>query len=489
MASENIAADRAQRARAWSRWGIRQQLTFAAAMAVAVPFFLGIFVLASSLHLSLEASLVNATRAEADRLVLDAEQRGPTVVEIPGTFSEGFTAQVTDGQGRLVATWSRNATTPMASIVVPPGSSDVSGQQLWYLPGDQSSAPLVVGVGFSYRGDPYVMLVGTSQQRQEDFVTKMVQYLFIAMPGLVLLSAMGAYWLVSRALKPVSEITARVRGISESNLSERVPVPRTGDELVTLATTMNGMLSRLDAARRAKEAFVADASHELRSPLTTLAGALELADTHDPQTLDELLALMRTETGRLQDLVSDMIFISKSDDRGLRLSLHEVDLDDLMDAEVARLRSSGVVVERAIVATRITGDRDKLLHLLRNLDDNARRHAASTVRLSLEPLPDGGARISVEDDGAGIAAADRDRVFDRFVRLDESRSRDSGGSGLGLAIVNEVARAHGGTVHVEESATLGGAAFIVTLPAAGPRTASVADDAIARTARPAEESA
>jgi signal transduction histidine kinase len=455
----------------WRRWGIRQQLTFAATVAVTIPFLLGIFVLATLLHAQLTASLRSTVVDESHRLASTIATSGPDVIAEPDMVDDGFQAQVADTSGQVVASWNHNITAPIATLTPAVGEVVVSGETPIWVPGEVDATDLVVGSGVSYGGKSYVLLVGASQQHEHEAVTTMVKLLLFALPLLMLLSALAAYWLVRRALAPVEEITDRVKGITARSLTERVPVPATADEIGTLATTMNGMLARLEASQGAQLRFVSDASHELRSPLTTLAGALEIGSSaHNDRTWNELAPLMQAETTRLEGLVADLLLLSRSDDRGLRLNLSEVDLDDLVDAETRRLRDSGAIqVRREVRATRIVGDREKLLKVLRNLDDNAVRHAKGVVLLAVGPRPDGGARIEVSDDGSGVPQADRARIFERFVRLDESRSRDSGGSGLGLAIVAEVVHAHGGTVSVEDSG-LGGASFVIELPARPPAT-------------------
>ena len=387
----------------------------------------------------------------------------------PDEVDDPFKAQVMDASGRVLASSSAKLTTPLASLDPAPGELLTSGASPVWLPGDAAVTDLVVAVGITRSGQPLVVLVAAPQTNQHEAVTTVVKILLAAIPLFLILTALSARWLVGRALEPVEEITSRVEGVTAHNLSERVPVPASQDEITTLASTMNSMLGRLQASQATQTRFVSDASHELRSPLTTISGALEIGrSAQDERTWDELAPLMERETIRLQSLVGDLLLLSRSDDKGLRLSLSDVDLDDLVDAEVHRLRSSGTVeVRRDIHAARVTGDHDKLFQALRNLDDNAVRHARGIVLLAVKPLPDGGARIEVSDDGDGVPEADRQRIFERFVRLDESRSRDSGGSGLGLAIVAEVVRSHGGAIRVEDSA-LGGASFVITLPSRPP---------------------
>jgi signal transduction histidine kinase len=284
----------------------------------------------------------------------------------------------------------------------------------------------------------------------------------------VLLVGAVTYVLAGRALRPVEDIRRRTATISGADLSARVPVPATGDEVALLAETMNEMLARLDASQRAQRAFVSDASHELRSPLATLRAEVEVAARH-PEATDWASTAqdVRAETIRMQHLVDDLLTLAKADERGIRVRREEVDLDDLADAEVRRLRDlHGRQVRTEVTPMRVNGDRAQLARAVRNLADNAARHAVSAVTVRVGPGPAGTAVLEICDDGPGIPPEQRTRVFDRFVRLDEGRDRSVGGSGLGLAIVREIVTAHGGTVTADQDDTLGGASFRITLPQA-----------------------
>lgn len=326
----------------------------------------------------------------------------------------------------------------------------------------------MVAQGITHAGDPYVAIVATSQEDQQSAVTVTTGLLLACVPLVMLAAGLTAWWVGGRALDPVDEMNARVSRITSSTLDERVPLPEAQDELRSLAITMNQMLQRLQAAHESQRRFISDASHELRSPMASLSGALEIAASDDRiETWRELSPLMQTEASRLSELVQDLLALSRSDDGGLELTITETDLDDLAAQEVARLRRTATVeVTSKITATRIEADPTQIGQVLRNLCDNAARHARSRVHVAVRPLEHAGAMIRVEDDGNGIATADRERVFERFVRLEESRSRDQGGSGFGLAIVHQIVTAHGGTIRVDGS-EMGGARFVVTLP--GPR--------------------
>jgi signal transduction histidine kinase len=227
---------------------------------------------------------------------------------------------------------------------------------------------------------------------------------------------------------------------------------------------MNSMLDRVEHATRRQREFVADAAHELRTPLTRLRASLEVGIGH-PETADPdgVLAALLEDTVRLQTLVDDLLFLARSESTLARPGT-AVDLDDLVGDEARRLRDRGRVrVDTThLSAARALGDRDQLARAIRNLAENAERHAATVVRFELRER-DGHTELVVCDDGPGIPAADRARVFERFTRLDEARSADAGGSGLGLAIVAAIVGRHGGTVAIT-SRDGEGARFVVTLP-------------------------
>ena len=275
-------------------------------------------------------------------------------------------------------------------------------------------------------------------------------------------------WIVvGRTLAPVEAIRNEVQTISGDQLGRRVPVPPANDEIAHLATTMNVMLGRLEEGRDRQRRLVSDASHELRSPITAIRQHVEVAIAH-PETTDgeELAEVVLAEDLRLQRMVEDLLLLTRIDEGTLALRRSQVDLDDIVLAEASRLRAASTDVRidtRGVSAGRVLGDATHLDRLVRNLMDNAVRHAHSSVALSLCDV-DRWVLLTVDDDGAGIPSRDRDRIFERFERLQESRDRNSGGTGLGLSIVREIVHAHQGTVTATDSPT-GGARFEVRLPA------------------------
>ena len=313
--------------------------------------------------------------------------------------------------------------------------------------------------------DDRTLVLAVSVENDAETLSTVAVLLPVAVPLLLLLVAVTTWLVTGRALRPVSRIREEVDGITAERLHHRVAVPDSADEIAALASTMNGMLDRLDASATAQRRFVSDASHELRSPLAVIRQHAELAQAHPSTTsIGELAEVVSDEGLRLQGIVESLLLLARLDEGAG--SVHEpVDLDDIALGEVRRLRSSGMEVDGSgIRAARVEGDPRLLGQLLRNLADNAARHAQGRVAIGVAPA-DGYVFVTVEDDGAGVPVDERERVFERFVRLDEARSRDAGGSGLGLAIVRGIAAASGGTVAVDDS-RWGGARFVVTLPLA-----------------------
>ncbi|TDW21467.1 signal transduction histidine kinase [Kribbella kalugense] len=446
---------------------VRSRSTAAAVIVVAVAMLLG----ATALLLLLQRALITEVSDAAEGRVADVARQVSTegtaglARDLVETTSTSQLVQVLDPSGRVVAASStRVGTTPLTDLRPPAGAllrAEVGEMPLI----DDDHSYLIVAQGASYNGQTYTAVVASSVETQRQTVTTVAKYLVIGFPALLIVVGVAGWLMVGQALRPVERIRARVQRIGTRDLTERVPVPTTRDEIARLALTMNEMLDRLETGQATQRAFVADASHELRSPLATLTAALEVieADTTG-QAWRELSQVMGTETDRMRQLVEDLLLLAKADDTGIRMRRTDVDLDDLVAAEIQRLRSSApeLTVTGDVHPVRVVGDPARLSQVLRNLVDNAARAAHTTVRLTTAEQ-NGSAIITVEDDGDGIPEADRQRVFERFVRLDTSRSRASGGSGLGLSIAQEIARAHNGTITLNSSST-GGTTAVVTLP-------------------------
>ncbi len=286
-----------------------------------------------------------------------------------------------------------------------------------------------------------------------------------AIPIVAALLAILIWWLVGRTLRPVEAIRQEVASISGENLHRRVPEPRSNDEIHRLAHTMNAMLNRVEQSAISQQRFVADASHELRSPLTRIRSELEVDLAH-PDTAD-LRATHRSvleETEQLQRLVDDLLVLARHDATPAAVTPHtRVDLDDIVLNEIRRASYPGVHIDSTSVsAAQVGGDARQLTRLVRNLLDNATTHARTNVRVTLGER-DGTARLTVTDDGPGIAPGCQVDVFERFSRIDDARRRGDGGTGLGLSIARAITEHHGGSIRLDDKHETG-ARFIVEIP-------------------------
>ncbi|MGW7680894.1 sensor histidine kinase [Kribbella sp. NPDC054772] len=449
-----------------NRASVRSRSTAAAVLVVAVAMAVG----AALLLFLLQRGLISAVSDAADGRAADvAAQVSDEGVENLGTDLAKTTrasqiVQVLDSSGKVVAASSARAESAPLTHLKPAANTvqraEVGEMRLL----DDDHDYLIVARGVQYGGQTYSVVVASSVATQRSTLATVTQYLLIGFPVLLLVVGTASWLLTGQALRPVERIRRRVQGIESSDLTERVPVPQTDDEIARLAATMNEMLDRLQTGQATQRAFVADASHELRSPLATIAAGLDVIEASARgQTWQELHHLMKGEAERMRRLVENLLLLAKADDAALPMHRTEVDLDDLVDMEILRLRESNQIkVVGDVHPVRVFGDPLRLSQLIRNLVENAATAAHSTVRLSTT-AQDGHALLTIQDDGDGIPERDRQRVFERFVRLDTSRARASGGSGLGLAIVREIIKAHNGTVTLSP-ADDGGTTATVMLP-------------------------
>ncbi|MFB6943058.1 sensor histidine kinase [Streptomyces sp. NPDC060286] len=289
--------------------------------------------------------------------------------------------------------------------------------------------------------------------------------MLIGLPVLLLVVAVVTWLVTRRALRPVEGIRREMAAITASeDLSRRVPEPGSGDEIARLARTTNETLTALEASVDRQRRFVADASHELRSPIASLRTQLEVGAAH-PELLDVPGAV--ADTVRLQALAADLLLLARLD-AGERPGRTTLDLGALVHEEVSQRTGDRIAVAVSVPAFggfEVTGSRGQLARVIGNLLDNAERHAERAVSISVR-AERGGVVVAVTDDGAGVPPDERERIFERFVRLDDARTRDEGGAGLGLAIARDVASRHGGRLTVE-GAREGGARFELWLPSAG----------------------
>ncbi|ETK31007.1 sensor histidine kinase [Microbispora sp. ATCC PTA-5024] len=289
---------------------------------------------------------------------------------------------------------------------------------------------------------------------------------------LLVLTAWGTWKIAGRTLRPVEGIRSQLAAINVHDLSERVPEPSGHDEVAELARTVNGTLSRIEKAKsvteralRQQRQFATDASHELRTPLAGLRAQLEEAQLHPQETdLGDLLEHALADVDRLEAIIGDLLLLARVGALQPE-SWTPLDLGDLVRQETRRRCDRLPVRLRLEDGVTVNAYRGHLVRLLTNLLDNAQRHGRRDVEVAVRRM-DSMVELSVSDDGAGVPEADRERIFERFTRLDAARSRDQGGSGLGLAIARDIADAHCGTLEVEESPS-GGARFVLRMPFEG----------------------
>ncbi|MFE6050167.1 sensor histidine kinase [Kitasatospora sp. NPDC056446] len=333
-----------------------------------------------------------------------------------------------------------------------------------------SWSPLLQKDGFQVKpsAGPFTVYVLATPFAAESSLHTIDPVLRVGVPAAALLVALMAWAATSRALRPVDAIRAELAEIGEHRLDRRVPVPRSGDEIARMARTTNATLDRLERSVTLQQRFVADASHELRSPIAALRTNLEVSLAH-PERTDWPAATQEalTSVERLQQLTEDLLFLARGTHPATAGRLTTVDLSavlrELADQYRPVLGARPALRVDAPEAVPVHGSRIRLHRLVRNLLDNARRHAVDEVVLSARRTARG-CVLEVRDDGPGVPPEDRERIFEPFTRLDEARSRDAGGSGLGLAIAADITARHGGTLRVAHAPL--GARFVLELPSA-----------------------
>jgi len=433
---------------------VRVRTTAVAVMVVGLATTIGAAVLLVFFRDSLIGELETAARLRAAEVAVGVES-GAALRTIGD--GEDILVQIVEADGRVVGSSPGIAGLPVLASPSPDDAVEVTAPV-------GHGAFLAVTVDAESRGRS--VLVAVSTEPVAESVNVMVGLVAIGLPILLLVVAVTTWRVVGRALAPVESIRQEVATISAAQLHRRVPDPPGDDEIARLARTMNSMLGRLESAQARQQRFVSDASHELRSPVASIRQHAEVALAHpDRSTVTELATTVLAEDLRIQRLVSDLLLLARADEHSLAPRLRPVDLDDLVFEAARSLRDSSELRmdTTAVSAGRIVGDPVGLRRMLGNVVENAARHARGRIAFALGESNDT-VLLAVDDDGPGIPAADRERVLERFVRLDDARARDAGGSGLGLAIVAELAAAHGGAVTVTSSA-LGGARIELRLPA------------------------
>ncbi|OXM58871.1 histidine kinase [Amycolatopsis thailandensis] len=454
----------------WWPSSVRRSTALSAALLCAIVFTLGWLGTRELLSRQLAGSAVSATRAQLDRLA-DTYRAGQ-----PEPPSGDALFEVVDDSGRSFASSENLRRWDPAWTPLPPAPAGAAAD--WTITTKATLKPGDHPQWREYREYTVVGKVIDSDGR------RLTVYLFVLpwetlrmlgtfdgtlrffIPLAVLITALAAWLAAGRALRPVEAIRRELAEVSGSRLDRRVPVPPSRDEVARLATTTNATLDRLQRAYDQQERFVADASHELRSPLANLRTGLEVALTHaDRADWPAVARRSLLDIQRLQRITADLLQLAV-DPAEVPAPEGVVDLADVVGEQVAEraLEPGPAIVSDVDGPAPVPGEPVQLERLLRNLLDNAVRHARSsvTVRLRREA---GEAVLEVIDDGPGIPAADRERVFDRFARLDDARARDAGGTGLGLTLARDIAVRHGGSLRVADGGQ--GARLIARLPLRG----------------------
>ncbi len=466
--------------RPWSSWSLRLRLTIVAAGLFAVALALGATLLSMVVSSSRVAALDELVRASVTTVgQLATSDQLPAV--LPAT-EPGEVTQLLDADGLVLAT---SASGSRTLAVVPVSVLDDAERPAADTPAQDSSRlaePVFVTTDRSayagglvraavlpveWRGEP-AWAVSALPLREVEGVVSALRVSLGAVVPLLTVALGGLVWaLLGRALRPVEELRRGAELVTARGGPGSLPVPGAGgDELGALARTLNDMLDRLESSAARQRAFVADAAHELRSPVAALRVSVEIAQEHpEAYTAAELADDLASEVQRLDRLVDDLLVLARL---GATTARREpVDLRELVDGVVpGSVLAAGASRPAGSPAPRVetTGagtaatDPSASGRVVRNLVDNALRHASSRV---LVHVSDG--EVVVVDDGPGIAAGDRERVFERFTRLEDGRQRDAGGSGLGLSIAREVTRELGGDVRLDE-APGGGVRATVSLP-------------------------
>ncbi|MFQ6171630.1 sensor histidine kinase [Oryzobacter sp. R7] len=403
--------------------------------------------------------------AVAEALELRADIGLHTVDELQQIHVGDLTtrvSQVVRPDGRMVVTSDARAGGPIADPALARGQ--VRSELVSALPGiGEGRYAVAAADGTGADGERYTAIVAVPTRVETTALGRSMEFALIGATGLVALLAAVTTFAVGQALRPVDRMRDQMDALVASRPAPGLEVPPGRDELSRLAETLNVVLERLREADAARRAFVADAGHELRSPLATIRVLLDRLGEDRPLAERTGTANRASaEVDRLSVLVDDLLALASADEQQGAASREDVDLDDVVVGEAGALRARGLPVEVSVEPVRVTGDPHRLGRVVRNLLENAARHMDRQVRVVLDREGDL-AHLVVDNDGPPVPEEDRERIFGRFVRLDDSRTRDTGGTGLGLAIVAEIVRAHGGSVTAEETPE-GWCRFAVRIP-------------------------
>jgi signal transduction histidine kinase len=440
---------------------VRVRVGLVATVAVCMTLLIGGVGLIALLRQDLVHSLRGQAQLEAAQVAALADS-GALPNPLPAANVPNLTVvQVVDTTGRVIASSpSLSGRPPLIKSGPTRALQERTLEHPAFAPNQRFEAfsvPVTIG------GQPVTVIVASSLADFEQSVHVLGNFLLIALPLLLVVMGGTSWVIIGRSLRPVEAMRAEVAEITTRQLNRRVPVPGSDDEVGRLAVTLNQMLDRLQASTDLQQRFVADASHELRSPVANIKAAVEVALRHPELTDWPAVARdILDQDERMADLVNELLLLARFDEGTATQRRSTVEVSEIVSHQAQQVRPSGApVVVTAVESGSVLADRGHLERLVGNLVDNAARHAATVVEVSVTVAGDW-VEVRVRDDGPGVPEADRGRIFERFVRLEEDRARASGGLGLGLAIVNELVALYGGTINVGDAQP--GAVFIVRLP-------------------------
>jgi two-component system, OmpR family, sensor kinase len=451
-----------------SRLPIRIRVTIAFAVAMAAVLAGSGWFLYDRLDSHLAAALDRDLQLRAqDLAALVRQSRASLAKDSAGRFierGESF-AQLIDRRGRVV-----DETHPLGSVPLLNATEIHSAEHAPVyanrdaVPGLNEGSRLLA-TPVSRSGHPFILVVGATSQNNVETLASFRNELLIAEPIALVLASLAGYLLAGLSLRPVESMRRRATTISAETHGERLPVPPTGDELERLGETLNEMLERLESGLQRERDFVADAGHELRTPLALLRTELELALRHGetPEEFKEAISTASQEVDRLTQLAEDLLLIARADRGKLALEIRAIDGGRLLETVASRFEWRAEEAGRSIAHTgtdgiQIRGDRVRLEQALGNLVDNALRYGAGLITLKLAKV-NGRVELHVHDRGSGFPTQLLDHAFERFTRS----QRRGEGAGLGLSIVRAIAQAHGGEAHAANRAG-GGTDVWLVLP-------------------------
>ncbi|MGH3459447.1 ATP-binding protein [Aeromicrobium sp.] len=444
----------------YQRISLRTRMLLIASAAIIVVLATGGILLLALLRAELIDTADDAGEDTAINVARLAEQ-GTLPRELAETEEIASAIQVV--REGVVISGTPNALGQMVFPLAEQQPGDVSRADREQLPFDGDGPYRVIALGTESPYGDVTVFVAVDVEDVDDAVSIAAKVGGLGLVALVV-TLSGVLWVViGRTLAPVSAIQTRADAITGSELHRRVPEPVGRDEISDLARTINAMLGRLEASAKRQESFVADAAHELRSPIASLQARLETVLNADGPTDKGVFRDLLHETTRMGRLVDHLLLLARSDAGTISAARVPVDLDDIIREAVSTAGPTVIPITTSEVEpVQVLGQQALLEHVVTNLLENAERYAGSSIDVSLHANAKN-AILTVDDDGPGIPPDQREDVLQRFVRVDGSRERGTGGTGLGLAIVSEIVRIHDGEIEVADSPS-GGARLRVLLP-------------------------